>query len=243
MLFCEKELNDTFFSLLLFHSKSCMNEAKEVPGPAVVCVGASETVEQSQRKRKSRWGGNDAAEDSAAAVAPTPSAAGASLPNRESEGDLGAESKEGVDGAPKPRKSRFTVSDTVPAIPTAPLSQEAIQQSLVLQMQLRQITDRLPTIAIEAAAIEANPNRSPSPPPRYDSNGKRTNTREMRMREALTQERITIIEKLLKLNPLYQVRLHIEYLINTLCHVLLSHRLSHLPILFDRSLCVDYIFR
>jgi len=72
-------------------------------------------------------------------------------------------------------------------------------------MQLKQITDRLPLIPQEAIRMESNPNRSPSPPPRYDSNGKRTNTREIRMREKIMSERTSIIESLLKLNPLYQV--------------------------------------
>ena len=71
-------------------------------------------------------------------------------------------------------------------------------------MQLKTINERLPGLANEAAAIELDPNRSPSPPPRYDSNGKRTNTREMRMREILTKERNSLIERLLKINPNYQ---------------------------------------
>ena len=182
-----------------------MSEAKESDSefcPAVVCVGAVETSEQSQRKRKSRWGSSDKLAAEAACAQVTVSATSSDSTPAESKLDGDAET------VSRPRKSRFTVSETAPSLAATPapaLSQEAIQQSLILQMQLKQITDRLPMIAVEAAAIEANPNRSPSPPPRYDSNGKRTNTREMRMRETLAQERIEIIEKLLKINPLYQV--------------------------------------
>jgi splicing factor 1 len=101
--------------------------------------------------------------------------------------------------------SAVTAATIAAAAPPVVLSQEAVQQSLVLQMRLKAITDRLPGLVAEALAIEADPNRSPSPPPKYDSAGKRTNTREMRMREELTEERTNIIESLIKLNPLYQV--------------------------------------
>jgi len=46
--------------------------------------------------------------------------------------------------------------------------------------------------------------RSPSPPPIYDSNGVRQNTREVRMKEKITRQRNTIIEELLKKDPAYQ---------------------------------------
>lgn len=46
--------------------------------------------------------------------------------------------------------------------------------------------------------------RSPSPPPIYDANGVRQNTREVRMKEKLTRERNAIIEELLKMDPTYQ---------------------------------------
>jgi hypothetical protein len=85
----------------------------------------------------------------------------------------------------------------------APLTEEIIQQTIILNLQLQQINAKLLTVARDALIIEQDPNRSASPPPKYDSNGKRTNTREVRMREALTQERIAVIEALIKLNPHY----------------------------------------
>lgn len=84
-----------------------------------------------------------------------------------------------------------------------PLSEEAIQQTVLLKLQLQGITHRMSTVAADALRIEADPNRSPSPPPRYDSAGKRSNTREVRMREALNSERSAIIESLLRLNPTF----------------------------------------
>jgi len=60
------------------------------------------------------------------------------------------------------------------------------------------------TVVIDALAKENDPDKTPSPPPQYDSNGKRTNTREVRMAEALRKERQEVIERLLKLNPLFR---------------------------------------
>lgn len=116
------------------------------------------------------------------------------------------------DGSKKVRRSRWSANTTTPSgptllpgmLPSMALSQEAIQQSLVLKMQLQQANERMITVVQDAARIEQDPQRSPSPPPRYDSNGKRLNTREVRMRESLIQERGKIIEELMKLNPAYQ---------------------------------------
>lgn len=46
--------------------------------------------------------------------------------------------------------------------------------------------------------------RSPSPPPVYDSQGIRLNTRETRIKEKLSKERNKLIEELLKKDPLYK---------------------------------------
>ena len=56
----------------------------------------------------------------------------------------------------------------------------------------------------DAARIELDPERPPSPPPKYDSNGKRMNTREQRMRQDYNDQRARIIEELIKINPQYQ---------------------------------------
>lgn len=84
------------------------------------------------------------------------------------------------------------------------VSQEVIQQTMVLKLQLQQLNDRLLNVVQEAALAEQNPDRSPSPPPKYDSQGKRTNTREVRLRESLTKDRARLIDELVKLNPLFQ---------------------------------------
>jgi splicing factor 1 len=43
--------------------------------------------------------------------------------------------------------------------------------------------------------------RSPSPPPTYDAQGRRTNTREVRYRKKLEEERIRLVDKALKTDP------------------------------------------
>lgn len=43
--------------------------------------------------------------------------------------------------------------------------------------------------------------RSPSPPPVYDRVGKRTNTRDLRLRDNLQKERLALVEKLMSLQP------------------------------------------
>ena len=46
-------------------------------------------------------------------------------------------------------------------------------------------------------------NRSPSPPPQYDNQGRRINTREFRYRKKLEDERHRLIEKAVKTIPNY----------------------------------------
>mmetsp|Transcript_19102 Transcript_19102/g.41442 ORF Transcript_19102/g.41442 Transcript_19102/m.41442 type:complete len:396 (+) Transcript_19102:483-1670(+) len=75
------------------------------------------------------------------------------------------------------------------------------QKTFLLRLQLDQVQRKLITVAKDAKREEQNPNRSPSPEPIYDSNGKRTNTREVRMRAHLDSERLRITEELVKLNP------------------------------------------
>ncbi|KAJ1403086.1 hypothetical protein B484DRAFT_457611 [Ochromonadaceae sp. CCMP2298] len=146
-----------------------------------------------EKKRKNRWGS----------------------PQGDSEAANPTGDKEEV---PKARKSRFGAIAAAP-VPSpmaglagllgmhASLSQEVIQQSLIMKLQLQQVNDKLLTVVKDAAVVEEDPNRSPSPPPKYDSSGKRSNTREVRMREALNQERVRLIEGMLKLNPTFQTPL------------------------------------
>ncbi|CAN0249264.1 unnamed protein product, partial [Hapterophycus canaliculatus] len=53
----------------------------------------------------------------------------------------------------------------------------------------QQANEKLATVDQDAIARSADPDRSPSPPPRYDANGIRTNNRTVRMRASLNKER------------------------------------------------------
>lgn len=88
-------------------------------------------------------------------------------------------------------------------IQNLPMTAETLQESLILKMRLQNIQDRMITVSLDAAKIELDPSRSPSPPPKYDASGKRSNTREMRMRENLGKEKIKIIEDLIKIDSTF----------------------------------------
>ncbi len=144
----------------------------------VYCI---ETAGGEQKKRKNRWGNP--------------------------QGEPVAEAPPAASAEPAPRRSRFdpVIPSTVPVQPVMPeITQEMLQQTMVLQLQLQKVNERLITVVRDALEIEARPDRSPSPPPRYDSSGKRTNTREVRMRESLMKEKERLIKELMKVNPTYQ---------------------------------------
>jgi splicing factor 1 len=113
------------------------------------------------------------------------------------------------------RKSRWGSTEKAVVIPTVQqtlstqssgtlTNDEIVQQTLILKLELQQINQKLITVVYDAMKIEQDPNRSPSPPPKYDSSGKRTNTREFRMRETLNARRAEIIDQLTRLNPAFQ---------------------------------------
>ncbi|RLN84984.1 hypothetical protein BBJ28_00003105 [Nothophytophthora sp. Chile5] len=104
----------------------------------------------------------------------------------------------------KPRKkSRWAPASSATATVANLLSQKQ-QQTIVLRAQLDSISQKMKTVTADAARLEKDPNRSPSPPPQYDSNGKRTNTREVRMKAALEKRRRETIDQLVKVNPLFR---------------------------------------
>ena len=91
------------------------------------------------------------------------------------------------------------------AILSGVISLEQVQE-IQLRVRVRELTERMSRVEEEAERISKDPNRSPSPPPVYDTSGSRTNTRAMRMRRAIDMERSELIEEILKLNPSLRVR-------------------------------------
>ncbi len=159
--------------------------------------GGEAEVEES-KKRKSKWG---EAKKSRWGNAQEEAMAGNATIDRTGDATTAEEDGDGEGERGRKRRSRWSTETTAPA----QLSQQQVQETLVLQMKLKQVNDRITTVAADAVRREADPNRSPSPPPKYDSEGKRTNTREVRMKEALENERANIIESMMKLNPAFQV--------------------------------------
>lgn len=59
------------------------------------------------------------------------------------------------------------------------------------------------TRILASLSISVTP-RSPSPPPTYDAQGRRTNTRDIRYRRKLENERIALVERAMKNDPHFQ---------------------------------------
>lgn len=86
----------------------------------------------------------------------------------------------------------------MPTVLPTNLSKEQ-EEAYLLQLQIEEVSRKLRTGDL---GIPANPEeRSPSPEPIYSSDGKRLNTREFRTRKALEEERHSLIQKMLKVNP------------------------------------------
>ena len=159
---------------------------------------------ESNKRRRSKWSAAPDAVGSSAVPVSTLSSLGSKFSDAMAPDD-------DKDASKKQRRSRWTTGEENASIPTlngiiqppAPITQEVVQQSMVLKVQLQQVADKLLTVVQDAIRIDLDPNRPPSPPPKYDSNGKRINTREVRMREELMENRAKIIEELMKINPQY----------------------------------------
>ena len=70
-----------------------------------------------------------------------------------------------------------------------------------LQEQLNDVNRKILNNELD---IPPEGERSPSPPPRYDQNGQRLNTREVRYKEKLMDRRSFLIEEMIKADPSYR---------------------------------------
>ncbi|KAG9088279.1 hypothetical protein FRC06_002113 [Ceratobasidium sp. 370] len=122
------------------------------------------------------------------------------------------DSDSGASSGPKPsatsdadttrkRKSRWGEAKTEPVgLPTAISSSGVSQRELdnyAIQIRLDEINRKLQTNSF----IPPERERSPSPPPTYDAHGRRTNTREVRYRKKLEEERVRLIDRAMKSDP------------------------------------------
>lgn len=74
-------------------------------------------------------------------------------------------------------------------------------EALLLRIRIEEITTKLNAPVVE---VDLSHDRPPSPPPIYDRDGKRTNTREQRMRVQLQIERQDLIHDAMKLLPTFR---------------------------------------
>jgi splicing factor 1 len=129
------------------------------------------------------------------------------------------------DGDPLPkRKTRWSKESAI-VVPVPPGLAPMQQQTFILRMCLEEINRKLLTVAQDAKLAETDNNRSPSPEPQYDGQGKRTNTREIRMREKLMAKRSKLVEDLLTINPGFNMPAGAAFPLNCdfyLCSCLLS---------------------
>lgn len=107
----------------------------------------------------------------------------------------------------KKRKSRWGTEEKrtfIPGMPTTmpPNLSPEQQQAYIAQLKIEEITRMLRTGEL---GIPDNPDeRSPSPEPIYNSEGKRLNTREFRVRKKLEEERHVLIQEAQILNEDYK---------------------------------------
>ena len=92
----------------------------------------------------------------------------------------------------------------LPGMP-AGMTQDQLGRLSQLQTRLRVVNEKLATLDFEAIRVDNlprnHPDRSPSPPPVYGSDGIRKNTRAVRWRERYTNERQDCLEQIMDLNP------------------------------------------
>ncbi|KAL4252311.1 Branchpoint-bridging protein [Abortiporus biennis] len=103
--------------------------------------------------------------------------------------------------APRKRRSRWGDQKTeIPGLPTAIQANGVSQAHLdnyAIHLRLEEINRKLRMNDF----IPPERERSPSPSPTYDAHGRRTNTREVRYRKKLEDERIRLVDRAMKNDP------------------------------------------
>jgi splicing factor 1 len=142
---------------------------------------SNKSEEERGRKRRSRWGDDGRKSRWARAAAPA---------------------------APAPPVPAAPTDPVMAALGMAPpgassVSPDKLPELQALQARLRKANSRLTNLEAEAARIDAlprnHPDRSPSPPPIYNPDGSRKNTRAYRWREKYTEDRAVCLEKIMAL--------------------------------------------
>ena len=104
---------------------------------------------------------------------------------------------------PRKRRSRWGGASERADLGSAAISGNVSGQELdryAIQVRLEEITRKLRS----GNVVPPDRERSPSPPPTYDGYGRRTNTREVRYRRKLEEERVQLVERQMRLDPYYR---------------------------------------
>ncbi|KAN0062562.1 hypothetical protein ACQY0O_005094 [Thecaphora frezii] len=148
-------------------------------------------------------GMGSSARDPREAAAAAAAAVAASIGVKRDRDEVGASATPpGADGAPRKRRSRWGDAADQVNIPTA-IGANVSQQELdryAIQVRLDEISRKLRS----GDFVPPDRERSPSPPPTYDNQGRRTNTREVRYRKKLEDERVSLVERQMQLDPNYR---------------------------------------
>ncbi|MFN3817321.1 hypothetical protein, partial [Brevundimonas sp.] len=146
-------------------------EAAEAKAEAAASAGVSAAASTTTTAAAAAATATATASDAKAAAGEDDDAASRKRRRKSRWGDSGDADGDGADGDTRQRRSRW--ASDAPAAPGLTPEQLKLVQ---LRMQLETLNRRLLTVAVDAAAKELDPNRSPSPPPQYDGRGKRVNT-------------------------------------------------------------------
>ncbi|KAI0360044.1 hypothetical protein OH77DRAFT_1394771 [Trametes cingulata] len=121
--------------------------------------------------------------------------------SRSDRGDTPSNATANDPNAPRKRRSRWGEAKTeIPGLPTAINANGVSQAHLdnyAIHLRLEEINRKLRLNDF----IPPERERSPSPPPTYDAHGRRTNTREVRYRKKLEEERIRLVDRAMKNDP------------------------------------------
>ncbi|KAJ1841112.1 hypothetical protein LPJ73_006227, partial [Coemansia sp. RSA 2703] len=156
---------------------------------------SSSTVDASSAIERARAIANSALSKSTADAAQPSSGASAPAETRTAH-----TAEEPADGERKRRrKNRWGAQEANPVGAAAGMSKEQVE-SYAAVLRIDEITRKLQS----GDVVPPSAQRSPSPAPTYNAEGKRTNTREHRYRRKLEDERTRLVEQQLKRDPMYR---------------------------------------
>ncbi|KAL7423166.1 hypothetical protein Q5752_002466 [Cryptotrichosporon argae] len=116
-----------------------------------------------------------------------------------------------VDEAPRKRKTRWGDANDRVEVAGLPVNltgkvSGAELDNYAIHVRLEEINRKLRV----GDVVPADGRRSPSPPPKFDAYGRRTNTRELRYRDRLEEERNRLIDRAMKNDPNFRPPMDVQ---------------------------------